>query len=131
MRPKRRSSDDTRLRMRTATVLALSAAVGLSAVLSAQAPPARPAAPSASGRYVAIGCLARQPGTAGASARYQITDTRGDTATVYRIDGDRALLEPHVGHTVEIAGPAAPTPGSTRLTLKATSLVYIATTCKK
>jgi hypothetical protein len=117
--------------MRTAAVLAVCGAVGLSAGAFGQTPPPRPAAPAASGHYVAIGCMARVMGTSGPTSRFQISDTRGDHPTVYRIDGDRTLLEPHVGHTVEVAGPVAVAPGTTRLTLKATSLVYIAASCKR
>jgi hypothetical protein len=125
--------------MRTLNVpLSLFAALAVSAValLQAQAPPPRPAqgAAPARSRYVAIGCLSRQAGTQGAAARYLITDMRGEKPTTYRIEGDRALLEQHVGHRVEVAGSMDPVPvnsSGVRPVLRITSLIYIARTCGK
>jgi hypothetical protein len=81
------------------------------------------------GRYGAIGCLTRQ-GTA-VAPRYVITDTRGPSPTVYRLDGDRSLLERHVGHTIEVSGTLTPVAGSSRHTMKVSSLVWIASSCRK
>jgi hypothetical protein len=50
---------------------------------------------------------------------------------VYRLDGDRALLERHVGHTIEVSGTLTPVAGSNRHTMKVSSLVWIASTCRK
>jgi hypothetical protein len=89
-------------------------------------------------RYVAIGCLAEQtpkPGGPGGAARPRlvVTDTRSDSPTVYVLEGDREMLQRHVGHYIEVAGPVVGRPaggGSDRsYTLKVESLVYVATTC--
>lgn len=114
--------------MRTETALTLSVVMGLSTLLLGQTAQT-PAAPAANGRYVAIGCISRQGTTA--APRYIITDPRGGTPTVYRLDGSAATLEPHVGHTVEVAGPIVSAAGATTQTLKVTSLVWIASSCKR
>lgn len=88
---------------------------------------ANSASTSPSGRYVAIGCLSKQ-GT-GAAARYQLTDPRGEKPSVYRLQGDVAQFERHVGHTVEAGGGIAPGPASGPYTMKVESLVYVAPTC--
>ena len=96
-------------------------------------------APANARRYVVIGCVSRAmpsaPGsTPGAAPQFLITENRGDTPVVYRLDGDANDLTFHVGHTVEISGPltVAPASGSnpSALVLKVSSLSYIATTCK-
>jgi hypothetical protein len=115
--------------MRTPTGLTLSVVMGLSTVVLGQTAATRPAAPAASGRYVAIGCISRQGTTA--APRYVITDPRGGTPTVYRLDGSAAMLEPHVGHTVEVAGPIVSAAGATTQTLKVNSIVWLASACKK
>jgi len=80
------------------------------------------------GRYVVIGCLTRQ-GTA-AAPRFVLTDPRGEKPTVYRVQGDTALLMPHVGHTVEVAGAlTAPATPAGQYVLKAGSLAWIASKC--
>lgn len=83
---------------------------------------------SPSGRYGAIGCLSKQG--AGASARYQLTDPRGEKPTVYRLQGDTALLDRHVGKTIEVAGPLAAGPASGQYSLTVRSLVYLQATCR-
>lgn len=102
----------------TGAILACSALV--------QAQTAAPRPTPASGRYVAIGCLTKQ-GT-GSAARYVVTDPRGDKPTVYRLQGETALLERHVGHTVEVAGAMAP---NASRTLNVSSLVWISSSCRK
>lgn len=115
--------------VRTAFALLLGLG-GPSTAVSAQGGSTRPAPVPAARRFVAIGCISRE-GTA-AAPRYVITDTRGDTPAVYRLEGDRTTIERHVGHRVEVAGPLEPaaTAGpAARLTLRVTSLVWLATTC--
>ena len=82
--------------------------------------------PIPAGRYGAIGCLTREG--AASARRYVVTDKRN--GAVYRLDGDRALLERHVGHTVEVAGSLTPIAGTSRYTMKVVSLVWIASTCE-
>lgn len=95
-----------------------------STLLFAQAGSAiRPIAP---GRYGAIGCLTREG--AAAARRYVVTDQRNKA--VYRVEGERELLERHVGHTVEVSGTLTPIAGSTRFTMKLVSLVWIASKCE-
>ena len=114
--------------MRTATVLTLSIVVSLSALASGQTGQTRTPGPTI-GRYVAIGCVSRQ-GTA-AAPRYAVTDTRGDSPTVYRLDGDTALLARHVGHTIEVAGPLGPAQaGTAQRVLKVNTLVWLASSCR-
>jgi len=108
--------------MRLTTTLTVGLVAGLSAIAQGQTAATPPT------QYVAIGCLTRQ-GTA-ASPRFVLTDPRGEKPTVYRIQGDGALLAPHVGHTVEVAGtmiaPATPTG---QYVLNAGSLAWIASSC--
>ena len=116
--------------MRTAIAFTLCVA-GLSANLLGQT---APRAPGVSGerRQVAIGCISRE-GTA-ASPRYVLTDARGDRPTIYRLEGDRATLERHVGHHVEVAGPLPRASAGGRgaaPTLQVNSLVWIASTCRR
>jgi hypothetical protein len=116
--------------MRTGIALVFGVAA-LSAVASGQARPTAPAS-APERRYVVIGCVSRA-GTA-AAPRYLLTDTRGDAPTVYRLEGDRATLDVHVGHQVEAKGPLTQAPAAGRAaaatpTLKVTSLVWISTTC--
>lgn len=81
---------------------------------------------------VAIGCLRRQaPRSAeGATARvrYVVTDTRSDPPTTYVLEGDRDMLGPHVGHTVEVTG-ALRRGVAGALTLKVVRLTYLAGSC--
>jgi hypothetical protein len=98
--------------------------LGVAPLALAQTGATRPA--PANGRYVAIGCLTKQ-GT-GSTARYVVTDPRGDKPTVYRLQGDTELLQRHVGHTVEVAG--ALTTGTVG-TLTVRSLVWISSSCRK
>ena len=111
---------------RPATGLLVCAAIGVSSLAFGQTP-ATPTEPSV--RYVAIGCLSRQ-GTA-AAPRFVVTDTRGNTSTVYRLTGDAAVLAPHVGHTVEVAGALTTPAGTGQSILKVNSLVWIASSCKR
>lgn len=110
--------------MRLAAGLIVSAVVGLSTLVSGQAPAPRSAPAPAGVRFVAIGCVTQQ-GAANAP-RYVITDRRGDAPSVYRLTGDAALLAQHVGHTMEASG----TLGASAV-LNVKSLVWIASTCKK
>ena len=109
--------------------LVLSAAVALSTLVFAQAPPPRAATATSGVRFVAIGCLSQQ-GT-GTARRYVITDRRGDAPTVYRLIGDAAALAQHVGHTMEASGTLAASASAGPNALTVTSLVWIASTCKK
>jgi hypothetical protein len=131
-------------------VMACTATVALRA--QTPAPPGSQPNPSNARRFVVIGCVSRE--TQGSTAanpraatgpRFIVTDTRSDPVSIYRLDGDEATLNFHVGHTVEIAGPlssllssllsagpgdpgeAAPAPK----VLKVESLTYLATTCQK
>jgi len=95
-------------------------------------------APATARRYVVIGCVSRvtpsAPSTAAAPPQFLITDNRGDTPVVYRLDGDANDLTFHVGHTVEVSGPLTVTPASGSnpgtLVLKVSALAYLTTTCK-
>jgi hypothetical protein len=109
--------------MRTATITLGTVLFGLT-LAHAQVPSS--IRPIPQGRYGAIGCLTRQ-GTA-AARRYVVTDKR--TGEVYRLDGDRALLERHVGHTVETSGTLTRIAGSNRYTMKVASLVWLAASCE-
>lgn len=124
---------------RELTRCGLTAVVCASVAVQAQGPTAPVAPPP---RYVAIGCVSREAPAArgsGSEARagYILTDLRGERPTVYRLDGDGATLEFHVGHTVEIAGPLTAASSAGRgqnaqaLVLKVGSLTYISTTCTK
>jgi len=75
-----------------------------------------------------IGCIARQ-GTA-AAPRYVITDPRGDKPSVYRLQGDTALLAQHVGHTVEVRGSLTPPASTGQYTLRVNTLTYVARSCQ-
>lgn len=102
----------------------MAAVLVATALLHGQTAPARQGGSTApTGRYTAIGCLTRQ-GTA-AAPRYVVTDPRGTKPTVYRLEGDAALLAVHVGHTVEVTGPMRPNG-----MLRVNSLVWIASSCK-
>jgi hypothetical protein len=117
------------VRMRTTTAFIASVVIGLSGTAMAQTTTTRRAAGVSSGRFVAIGCLTKQ-GT-GAAVRYLLTDRRGDAPTTYRLQGDRAQLEPQVDHTVEAAGPLSPPPaGSRQYVLRVNSLTWLASSCK-
>jgi hypothetical protein len=109
----------------------LCAVLAAGALASAQIPgtASREAAPEVQ-RYVAIGCVSKA-GTA-AAPRYLITDKRGDQPETYRLQGDAAVLEQHVGHTLEVSGPiTTPASGTTPATLKVDSLVWLASSCAK
>jgi hypothetical protein len=110
----------------------------------AQPAPSNTAPPSPR-RFVVIGCVSRAPAPAAAgrgaagAPRLLLTDTRGDTPTVYQLQGDASQLDLHVGHTVEIAGPLSTSAGTAAaggqkpntLTLKVESLTWISTKCGK
>lgn len=114
--------------MRLLTVLALVASTSGAALLAQTR--ANSSSTSPSGRYGAIGCLARQ-GT-GTASRFTIVDRRGDAPTTYRVQGDAELLTKHVGHTVELLGSLTPPPaGNGQYTLKVNSLVWIASSCSR
>ena len=82
-----------------------------------------------------LGCVSRQAGTARGSSTYLLTDTRGDKPVIYRLDGDAAALDFHVGHYVEVAGPlAAParggaSPSARALVIKVERLSYLSKDC--
>ena len=86
-------------------------------------------------QYVILGCLSRQAGTARGSSMYLLTDTRGDKPVIYRLDGDAAALDFHVGHYVEAAGPlAAParggaSPSARARVMKVERLSYLSKNC--
>ena len=107
---------------------ALAAALLSSSVLAAQAARSGTSAAGAGTRFVAIGCLSRQ-GTA-AAPRYVITDPRGEKPLAYRLAGDAAQLQQHVGHTMEAAGTLSPAAGGTPSILNVESLVWLASTCR-
>lgn len=85
--------------------------------------------------YVVLGCVSRQTGSARGSSAYLITDTRGEKPVIYRLDGDAATLDFHVGHYVEVAGPlATPARGGASasaraLVLKVERLSYLSKDC--
>ena len=109
--------------MRTLTLSLATVCLGMT-LLHAQAPSS--ILPIPAGRYGAIGCLTREG--AAAARRYVVTDKRN--RAVYRLDGDRDLLERHVGHTVEVSGSLTPIAGTNRYTMKMVSLVWIASSCE-
>lgn len=114
--------------MRQLTITALALVLAGPAVLAQTR--ANSSSTSPSGRYGAIGCLARQ-GT-GTASRFTIVDRRGDAPTTYRVQGDAELLTKHVGHTVELLGSLTPPPaGNGQYTLKVNSLVWIASSCSR
>jgi hypothetical protein len=100
------------------------------AVASAQTPP--PTAQSTAKSITVTGCLkkAEAPtGTSGTASRMDTTKflltnaaigTTGSTppssavSSEYRIDGEDAKLNPHVGHKVELTGTPEPSPSATQ-----------------
>jgi hypothetical protein len=117
--------------MRTTTAfIATVMVVGFSAGALSQTTATPRAGGASTVRFVALGCLTKQ-GT-GAGARYLLTDRRGGTPTTYRLHGDRAQLERHVGHFVEAAGPlTAPPAGSRQYVLNLNALTWIASSCTR
>lgn len=117
---------------------ALACAASVEVWAQTPAPQNSQPAPANARRYIVTGCLSRTTPSASASSaappQFLITDNRGDTPVVYRLDGDENDLTFHVGHTVEISGPltVAPASGSnpSTLVLKVSTLTYLATTCK-
>ena len=90
--------------------------------------------PAQQDRYVILGCVSRQPGAARGSSTYLLTDTRGEKPVIYRLDGDAAALDFHVGHYMEAAGAlAAPARGASAsarpLVMKVERLTYISKDC--
>ena len=90
--------------------------------------------------FVAIGCISRANQSSRAASRggspasqFVITDTRGETPLIYRLDGDANALSVHVGHMMEVAGTvAASTSGQRGIpVMKVKSLTWIATSCAK
>ena len=119
---------------RSASAFSIAATVcAATAVLAAQTPAAKPAAPTAERRYVAIGCLSRQAPSGGSSTpTFIVTDTRSTKPTLYRLEGDQETLAQHVGHSVEVAGSLSAGSGpNANPTLKVATLVYISKTCPK
>lgn len=114
--------------MRLLIVLALAVSTSGAALLAQTR--ANSSSTSPSGRYGAIGCLARQ-GT-GTASRFTIIDKRGDRPTTYRVQGDAELLTKHVGHTVEVMGSLTPpAAGTGQYTLRVNNLVWIASSCAR
>lgn len=103
-------------------------AIALTLALLPQAAPLAQTSTAPSGRYVAIGCLSKQG--AGAAARYQLTDPRGEKPTTYRLQGNREQLDRLVGRTVEAAGALAPASAAGPFSMTVHSLVYVAATCR-
>jgi hypothetical protein len=118
---------------RTALLTAAIAAVVTAAAAGLQAQ--RGTAPSATGRYVAIGCISRD--TSSTPPGFILTDMRGTSPEVYRLNGDEKLLTFHVGHTVEISGTlsagsnAASGANAVAFVMKIDQLTYISTSCVK
>lgn len=85
--------------------------------------------------YVILGCISRQPGAARGASTYLLTDTRGEAPVIYRLNGDAAALDFHVGHYVEAAGPlTAParggaSPSARALVMKVERLSYLSKDC--
>src|SRR5262245_32319246 len=97
-------------RLTSALVTALTCAVLSSQVSAWQREGNNPARQEP---YVILGCVSRQAGAARGASTYLITDTRGEKPVIYRLDGDAAALEFHVGHYVEVGGAlAAPARGA-------------------
>jgi hypothetical protein len=95
------------------------------------APLAAQTLPPPQQRYIVTGCVSR------AGNAFVITDPRGDAPTVYRIEGDRAKLELHVGQTLQITGPleripeasGAKAPNAPTYTIKVEKITYVSKTC--
>jgi hypothetical protein len=85
--------------------------------------------------YVILGCVSRQAGVGRGSSTYLITDTRGEKPVIYRLDGDAATLDFHVGHYVEVAGPlttsarGAASANARALVMKVERLSYLSKEC--
>jgi hypothetical protein len=115
----------------TAPVTAVMCAVLAAQVFAAQREGSGPAKQD---RYVILGCVSRQPGAARGSSTYRLTDTRGEKPVIYRLDGDAAALDFHVGHYIEAAGSlAAPARGASAsarpLVMKVERLTYLSKDC--
>lgn len=110
------------------TISAIVASAVLAAGFAQAQSRANSSSTSPSGHFVAIGCVTKQ-GT-GTAARYLITDPRGEKATVYRLQGEVEQLERHVGHTMEAAGSLGAPAAGAQYTLKVSSLVWLASTCR-
>jgi len=114
-------------------VLAATAAVLVAAAVPHAQTPAQAAA--AARRFVALGCVTREGSSRGAAApAFILTDTRGTSPEIYRLDGDEKLLTFHVGHTVEVSGsltPVASDPTGKTFVMKVAQLTYISTSCVK
>lgn len=99
----------------------------------------RGASPDAATRdYVAIGCVSAGAARAPDARTFVITDVRAKDLR-YRLEGDPAVLELHVGHTVELTGTIATAAnassgagdGAALPTLKVKRLIYISTSCAR
>lgn len=84
-------------------------------------------------RYVILGCISRQPAAARGASIYLLTDTRGEKPMVYRLDGETAALDFHVGHYVEVAGrlstPMRSRASARALVMNVERLTYISKEC--
>src|SRR5262245_31064731 len=118
-------------RLTSALVTALTCAVVAAHVSAGQ----REGNTPAKEQYVILGCVSRQPGAARGTSTYLITDTRGEKPVIYRLDGDAAALEFHVGHYVEVAGPLASparggaSAGTRALVIKVERVSYLLKDC--
>ena len=96
-------------------------------------------------KYTSVGCLSREgpAQTAPAAGRgaavaspFIITDNRGETPTVYRLEGNQDDLAFYVGRMIQVEGPLSPPPANVSgpnakaMILKVNSLVYLSPTCK-
>lgn len=127
--------------LRMLTTAGLLAGTAITAAQTQALPPAPAAArPSAASqqKFVALGCISRQPAAPPAAGgntpapSFVITDTRGDKPTVYRLEGDPQTLNLHVAHKVEVSGPlSAGTGGNANaVVMKVEKLTYISKECK-
>lgn len=90
------------------------------------------------GRYVALGCVSapRPDAAPRPAAPFILTDTRGETPTIYRLEGDAEKLKFAVGQTVEVAGSLSPgvksasDPIAAAPLMKVQAIKRIATTCR-
>jgi hypothetical protein len=118
--------------IRIIACLALAASAVLPIGVSAQE---RQGSGTSPGRYVILGCVSRQAAVARGAPTYLLTDTRGEKPMVYRLDGEAAALEFHVGHFVEIAGSlSTPARGgvaasASALVMKVERLSYLSKNC--
>lgn len=100
-------------------------------------PPTPPnAAPAAANSGTLTGAFVLNGATPPASER-DSRATKGDTLTSYVLEGARSLIEPHVGHQVEVTGTLVELPATNsgssepRRQLRVSAIKMVATTCAK